>query len=274
MGDYVFGYKPWKIEMFNGWLNGPDKPRDSMLLGLRAMITPVANLNLEFIKMSQWGGEGYYNGLKGLSSAIISNSNEGEYASVNQFAGFGIKYKFSLENYPVFWYLQAMGEDEAGGLPSCYSYLSGVHVDNMTQLGAKGKIGIEFIDTTVDKTENGNCGPNTAYNNRVYKYTHEGAVLGVPIDSEARSVVMYAQSSFNDQVAMRYSLGYQVINDQNSAINRLSPERVDGVVASVAFDWDNRAYKSSISIDYQNYDLDQIDSESGIAIKGILSIKL
>ena len=39
------------------------------------------------------------------------------------------------------------------------------------------KIGLEYLDTRIDETTHGNCGPNTAYNNGSYKYTKYDVTL-------------------------------------------------------------------------------------------------
>ena len=92
-------------------------------------------------------------------------------------AGFGISYTMPTKEIPLRIYGQAIGEDEAGNLPSCFTYLAGIEWTN-TKIKYPTTVSIETIDTRIDKTRNGFCGPNTMYNNSTYDYTNYGKVNG------------------------------------------------------------------------------------------------
>ncbi len=96
-----------------------------MLLGMRFTMAPVEGLELEFLRTAHWGGEGYDSGWSGFTHALFSDTNSGSTANVDQLAGVGFSYQLPKSIAPLRIYGQAIGEDEAGGLPSCFMYLAG-----------------------------------------------------------------------------------------------------------------------------------------------------
>ena len=173
---------PWSFEVFNSYLSNTNGPKNSLMLGTRAVIEPINGLKFELNKISQWGGEGQSNSFNALRAAILGNTNEDDHANINQMAGIGVSYSIPNKKMPMRLYGQLIGEDEAGGLPSCNIYLTGLEWTNPRN---NNKIGIEVIDTRIDLTTHNNCGPNTAYNNGTYKYTNYDKVMGAPIDTES-----------------------------------------------------------------------------------------
>ena len=130
-------------------LNGAE----SMLFGLRAILSPAKGLDFELIQTSQWGGNGYNNGISSLGTALFFDSNRGSNSNINKMAGFGISYKIPTIKIPLRVYGQAIGEDEAGNLPSCYGYLAGLEWSN-SKFKYPITLGLEAVDTRVDETTN------------------------------------------------------------------------------------------------------------------------
>ena len=81
------------------------------------------------------------------------------------------------------------------------------------------KIGFEYIDTRIDTTEHGYCGPQTAYNNTDYPYTNYGKSMGASIDSEGKQYSVWATTKISENTKINYSIKNITINDFNSLKN-------------------------------------------------------
>ena len=143
------------------------------------------------------GWQGHSNGISALGRFIF-DTNSGSNSNINKMAGFGISYTIPTKEIPLRIYGQAIGEDEAGNLPSCFTYLAGLEWTN-TKIKYPTIIGIEAIDTRIDKTTNGYCGPNTMYNNNTYDYTNYGKTMGAAIDTEGTSLGLYIRSQISQK---------------------------------------------------------------------------
>ena len=53
---------------------------------------------------------------------------QGKNSDVNKMAGFGLSYSVPLNKNTYRFYSQAIGEDEAGNLPSCFSWMAGLEL--------------------------------------------------------------------------------------------------------------------------------------------------
>jgi hypothetical protein len=179
-------------------------------------------------------------------------------------AGFGISYERKANRL----YMQAIGEDEAGGLPSCWMHLIGF--ERSMDIGGKPfSLNLELVDTRIDHTENGFCGPNTAYNNSTHPYTNDAAVMGAPIDSESRSITLEVKHDLGEY-DLKWGLGHYIINDQSSAVHRLSTSRTSGMSYHVGMSRPVGKLTVSGRITYQDFNLDKGDIGRGLAI-GIVS---
>lgn len=160
--------------------------------------------------------------------------------------------------------MQAIGEDEAGGLPSCWIYLAGVE-HQAVLAGVDTVLNLEMVDTRVERTENGFCGPNTAYNNSRHPYKNDGIVMGAPIDSEGTSIHLRAQHDLG-AYSLDWSVGHYTINDASSPNHRLSSTRVSGPVAHVGLSTEHRELHLGGRVAYQGFDLDRRDISQGLTL--------
>jgi len=252
---------PWSYEMFNAVLKNQNGPNDPMLLGMRAIINPINNLKLEFVKTSQWAGDNMSSDIKTFRNAIIGNTNEYEYKDINQLAGFGFSYIISPEQIPIEVYGQFIGEDEAGNLPSCYMNLIGGKLDFKNMM-LSTKIGIEYLDTRIDETTNGNCGPNTAYNNQTYKYTNYDVALGAPIDTESKSIEIWGNTKISHNKTINYSIRKMIINDTNWSSHRLSNTKQEGFLNKLGINIRKDSFEIQSDLIYQ-------DTPFGKSLKGL-----
>jgi hypothetical protein len=236
-----------------------------MLLGIRTVFEPVSNLKFELVKTSQWGGFGYNKNLSSFIAAISGNTNESKNSNINQMAGFGFSFLTNSKKIPSRFFAQIIGEDEAGSLPSCYMTLIGNEWEFLNNALIK-KIGFEYIDTRIDTTYHGFCGPNTAYNNGTYDYTNYGMSLGAPIDSEGKSFNVWASTNISINTSIKYSLKDMTINDTNWSIHRLTTSKQKGWMADVDISWKLNSFKINSKLTYQGLYLDKVNINKGLSL--------
>ena len=244
-----------------------------MLFGARAVINPTERLSFEFLQTSQWGGENINISRSTLNGILLGDSNIGENAEINKMAGFGISYTIPIKHNTFRVYGQAIGEDEAGNLPSCYSWMAGIEF-LIPKILAPTNLAIEIIDTRVDTSTNGFCGPNTMYNNNAYKYINHNTVLGVPIDTESTSIELFGKSQINVHISINYSTKLLTINDIDSTNHRLSSSHSTGSITSLGISWKKNRLNFGGNIKYQNIVLDKAMITNGAMISLFTSIDI
>ena len=262
----------WTFEAFNGFTEGALNNTRSMISGIRTVFTPFERLSFEFVQTSQWGGKEYSSDISALTSALFLDTNSGSNSNINKMAGFGISYTIPTKIIPLRIYGQAIGEDEAGNLPSCYAYLAGLEWRN-TKINYPTIVGIEAIDTRINTTSNGNCSSNTMYNNNTYKYTNYGKTLGTTIDTESTSYSLYARSQLSQKLNIEFAIKSVVINDSNWSRHRLSSKRQSGLINSLGVSWVKNNIIFYGDIYNQGFNLDTEEIKSGIGFGISSSIK-
>ena len=181
----------WSGDIVVGQLGEHVGPSNTRLLGMRLDMNPLPGLEMELVRMVQFGGDGRDNSAKTFLK-ILSGLADANSIVSNQIAG--LSFAYSLPNMPLRGYLQAVGEDEANNLPSCFFYLAGVEYAGQIA-GVPSVLTIEAVDTRVKRTAAGFCGPNTAYLNGQYAsgYSHYRATMGAPVDTESTSITLYGE---------------------------------------------------------------------------------
>jgi len=261
----------WSVELINGSTKNSYNNKNSMLSGARVIISPHENLSFEFLQTAQWGDQNdklYSNNIE----AFFSDTNEGKNSSVNKMAGFGISYSMPLNKNTYRFYSQAIGEDEAGRLPSCFSWMAGLEL-TAPETKFPTTLTIEAIDTRVKKSTHGNCGKNTMYNNTVYDYINYDTVLGVPIDTEGTSFELFGQSQVNKNTSLNYSTKFLSINDKNYSQHRLSSKRRLGTITSLGIYWKKDGLELGGNIGYQNLILDKANVSNDTIFSLFTSVK-
>ncbi|WP_299651152.1 capsule assembly Wzi family protein [uncultured Tateyamaria sp.] len=255
---------PWNGEIFLGQTDDADQPDNALILGMRLGLEPIPDLEIEFVRVAQYGGTGQPDGLDTFFDVLVGNSNEGDSAPANQIAGVGASYRFGPDTFSNRIYGQAVGEDEAGGLPSCFFFLAGL--ENKSRLfNADSTITLEYVDTTVNFTDSGFCGPNTAYNNDVYSYRNEGVVMGAAIGSESRSASLRGKHDF-DSWALDWNVGKFTINDSSNPDHSLSTARETGTIVSLSARTQLWGGTLQGIIAHQSFDLDTAEQDSGVRV--------
>ena len=261
----------WSVELINGSTKNSYNGKNSMLSGARVVINPHENLNFEILQIAQWGDQNdklYSTDIE----AFFFDTNKGKNASVNRLAGFGLSYSVPLNKNTYRFYSQAIGEDEAGNLPSCFAWMAGLELI-APKMKFPTTLTIEAIDTRIKKTTNGFCGANTMYNNNTYDYINYNTVLGVPIDTESTSLELFGQSQVNKNLSMNYSTKFLAINDKDFSIHRLSSKRSLGTITTLGIHLEKDGFDLGGSIGYQNMLLDKANILNGTIFSLYTSVK-
>jgi hypothetical protein len=254
---------PWRADVFIGQTEGDINPEHTKLFGARLQLQPLSGLEIELARTSQWGGEGRSESLRAFSAMLLGKTNDGAAVDANQLAGIGISYTLPQGVAPLRLYAQAIGEDEAGYLPSCFMYLGGVE-GNTNVFGSPTVITLEGATTEIGTTNGGYCGPGTAYNNGYYAggYTNFGESMGLAIDSEGRMLQLMFETEL-PKFDLHGSLAYHEINTHNNPAHRLSSVEQSGLLARVGVTRKIENYSVTSEVWYQSYDLDTADLRRG-----------
>ena len=254
----------WDGEFFVGTTDDAGQPDNALIMGMRARIRPINNLELDFVRTAQWGGVGQPQDFETFLRILSGRSNEGAAAGANQMAGIGISYTLPNVADGVHLYYQGIGEDEAGYLPSCFMHLGGIEV-NTPLFGVPSQVTLEHTDTRINTTGGGFCGPNTAYRNGTYSYAQNGTVLGAAIDTESVATSLHVKHQL-PEMSINWSLGHYVINDQSLATHRLSTTRAEGFVATAGLSREMLGGTLSALVSHQDFDLNNAGFGKGTRV--------
>jgi len=262
----------WSVELVNGSTKNSLNGKNSIISGARVVISPSEKLNFEFLQMGQWGDQNDKLYSSNIDAILFGNSNEGPNSKINKIAGFGVSYSIPLNKKNYRFYSQAIGEDEAGSLPSCYAWMAGFELKAL-KMKFPTTLTIEAIDTRVKRSTYGNCGPNTMYNNSVYDYINYDTVLGAPIDTEGTSLELFGQSQVNKNLDISYSTKFLSINDKDYSQHRLSSKRSLGTITALGIHWEKDGFDLGGSIGYQSIILDKANILNGKIFSLYTSLK-
>ena len=183
---------PWTADFFAGRMSGHIEPRHPWLLGARVQIAPLPGLELGASRTIQWGGKGRPQTARLLWHALLGMDN-GEHGQRpedepgNQLAGFDARFTVrgsDTQTLSVFG--QAIGEDEAGGMPS--RYIGSAGADAAFKLGdATLRVFAERANTVMGGFI-GTSRPGSTYRHHLYRqgYTQQGRPLGHPAGGDVR----------------------------------------------------------------------------------------
>jgi len=262
----------WSVELINGSTKNSYNGKNSMLSGARVVISPSDKLSFEFLQTAQWGNQ--YDKLYSINfnTLLPIDTNLGPYSNINKMAGFGLAYSIPVHENSIRLYSQAIGEDEAGGLPSCYAWMIGLELA-APKMKFPTTLSIEAVDTRIKKSTYGFCGANFMYNNNTYDYINYDNVLGAPIDTEGTSLELFGQSQLNTNLSINYSTKFLNINDKNYSQHRLSSKRRLGTLTSLGIYWAKDGLELGGNIGYQNLILDKANVSNGTIFSLFTSVE-
>jgi hypothetical protein len=181
---------PWRLSTFMQQFESDRDYSNALLFGLRAEIRPHPTLQIAASRTAQWCGDGRPCDLDTFWDLLVGNDNDQDLSEQpgNQLAGFDVRWSWPGARVPLALYAQAIGEDEAGFMPSKYLGLFGAEVWG-DLAGGTWRAHVEYADTACDFLESPpefGC----AYTNVIYTsgYRYRGRVLGHSIDADGESI--------------------------------------------------------------------------------------
>jgi hypothetical protein len=156
------------------------------LLGTRLNFKPLPYIEIGLEKTAMLGGEGRPESLKVWWYSFIGRGNKvNGIDSSDQRAGFDVKLTLPFKLQPVQLYAEADGEDEAGGLPTKWAYVTGIYLPRLLSLER-----ISFRAEYVTDHVQGH--PNVWYNNFIYTagYTYEGRIIGHHMGTDSKDIFL------------------------------------------------------------------------------------
>lgn len=220
------------------------------LWGLRLNFKPIPYLEIGLQRTALLGGKGRP---EDLSTWWKSFTGKGEnIAGVeagDQRAGFDVKITLPLEWQPLQLYLEAAGEDEAGGLPSKWAYLTGVYLPRI--------LNFERIDFRAEYATTHVAGsPDVWYSHHIYRsgYRHKGRIIGHHMETNSSDiflVVNYYLPEVNGRVYVSYD------GEKHNLSDTPKPTKAE---ASVGMMFDLKGDMTSIGGEYTFGELKNTDN--------------
>ena len=205
---------PFRAEWFLTELGDDRVLPDTKLTGVRVNFRPLPIWELGLSRVIMFGGEGVpHVDLFDYGKMFLATSNQ---ASNNQIAGFDTSVLLPLGDNPLLrsvkFYGDAAGEDEAGGLPSMWSYLLGLQLNDILRTG---RTDLRFEYTDAHKV---------LYRHTIYTsgYTYEDRVLGHHIGPDARDLFVQLSHYLTDDLLVDVSFDremFQVSKAVQPAMN-------------------------------------------------------
>lgn len=185
---------PWQFVLLAGQLEHRRVIPETKFLGARLSLRPHPALELGLSRTAQWGGEGRPQTFDSLVDLMLGRDNVGSSGITddnepgNQLAGIDWRLGWQSGEETLAVYGQAIGEDEAGGMPSRWLMLFGME-GTASAFRGEQRWFVELADTTI----NGLVGDerfNATYNHGTYEtgYRYRGPVIGAAIGGDSRQL--------------------------------------------------------------------------------------
>lgn len=204
----------WHFTSFIGQMERNRHVPEAKLTGMRLTIKPFDNLEIGLSRAMQWGGEGRSEDLETFLRSITSKGENSEEQAGNQLGGLDVRYGlFDLTQLPIALYMQTIGEDEAGYLPSRRTYQFGLEgVYALTNSASSLNGFIEYTNTTADPFADEFL--NITYEHSVYQsgYRYRGRVMGSTFDNDAKVLSTGLAHHQRNGVSTSLLLSYAELN--------------------------------------------------------------
>lgn len=178
---------PWNADVFIGRLSGHLQPARPQLVGMQVRLRPFEHLEIGFARTIQWGGHGRSESVRTFFNALAGRDNtNGPDEPGNQLGGFSLRWSVPLARGEWAAYVEGVGEDEAGLLPSQWSGLLGTELGGRSG-GASWRVFTEYASTRAGDVA-GRARPGSTYRHHIFAqgYTQRGLPLGYPVGGDAR----------------------------------------------------------------------------------------
>ena len=186
---------PWDFSMMFGQLEKERHIPNTKFFGMRFNFRPFPSLEIGLSRAAQWCGDGRPCDGDTFVDLLLGRDNRGDddidpsNEPGNQLAGFDVRWTPNFLNNAVGFYVQAIGEDEAGGFPSRYLGQLGVEWSGYLFDRWSSQVFAEFSDTTCNFYESSK-GYNCAYNHSIYQtgYRYRERPIGHGADNDAELI--------------------------------------------------------------------------------------
>jgi len=173
---WIFKYLgPFRFTFFVTRLEEERLIPEPYLWGMRLNFKPLPSVEIGLSRTALLGGKGRSEDLRTWWRSFTGKGeNEKDLQAGDQRAGGDIKFTIPFRIQPIQLYIEAQGEDEAGGLPYKWAYLTGIYLPRLLTFERLG-FRAEYATTHV-KGE-----PNIWYSHGIYgqaAYTYKGRVIG------------------------------------------------------------------------------------------------
>lgn len=197
----------FRAQWFLGELEEDRFIPNARLSGVRLNFKPLPVWEVGFSRVFMFGGRGMSRvGLFDYGKLLLAVSNQ---EKDNQIAGFDTSVLLPLADIPycgglplrsVKLYVDAAGEDEAGGMPSNWGALGGIQLNDLFKTG-RTDLRMEYADNHVSGK------PNVFYGHSIYRsgYTYKGRVMGHFMGTDSRSVFVQLSHYLTNDVVIGLS---------------------------------------------------------------------
>ncbi|WP_369071377.1 capsule assembly Wzi family protein [Klebsiella quasipneumoniae] len=259
---------PWQYQISASQMNQYTAVPHTKIIGGRFTFSPFQSLELGASRIMQWGGEGRPESFSSFWDGFTGKDNTGtDNEPGNQLAGFDFKFKLEPTlGWPVSFYGQLIGEDEAGFLPSANMFLGGVEGHH-----GWGKDAVNWYLEAHD-TRTNMSRTNYSYTHHIYKdgYYQQGYPLGDAMGGDGQLVAGKVELITEDNQRWSTRLVYAKVNPENQSINKAFPHA--DTLKGVQLGWSGDVYQSvrlNTSLWYtnaNNSDSDDVGASAGIEI--------
>ncbi len=181
---------PWRFITFMGQLEDDRDYPNALLFGMRIELRPLPSLQIAASRTAQWCGDDRPCDAGTFWDLLVGNDNDQslEQQPGNQLAGFDVRWTWPGGRVPLALYGQAIGEDEAGFMPSKYLGLFGAETWGEAW-GGTWRAHVEYADTACDflaSPPEFGC----AYTSLIYTdgYRFHGRPQGHAMDADGESI--------------------------------------------------------------------------------------
>jgi len=223
---------PWDLNVMFGQLEKERVVPNARLFGMRFNFRPLKSLEIGISRTAQWCGDDRPCGFDTFLDMLVGKDNRGDDGTTpenepgNQLAGIDVRWTNFWFGSPVSLYVQAIGEDEAGGFPSKYMGQFGIEGSGITRGQYSYRWFAEVAGTSCDVAKS-TVLYGCAYRHTIYNsgYTYRGRIVGHGLDNDALVV----------------SAGVVVVNTEGNTwqvlgrIGDLNRERVDAIHSVAIF---------------------------------------
>jgi hypothetical protein len=202
---------PWDLETFFGQLEEERAVPNARLFGMRFVFRPTNSLEIGLSRTAQWCGDERPCGFDTFTDLFLGKDNIGDEGATennepgNQLGGFDFRWSNLWFGQPSAVYLQAIGEDEAGGFPSRFMGQVGIETSGFFRNRWSYRWYAEYAGVSCDIIKS-DPGYGCAYNHHIYQtgYRYRGRAIGSGAEGDARIVSTGLILVSNDE--MRWNL--------------------------------------------------------------------